>query len=318
MAIFSYKTGAYPSAMEIASARVILTQDGSVQIEMGATEIGQGADTVFTQIAAETLSIKPENVHIITTQDTDHAPYDTGAYASRQTYVSGMALKQTCMQLKQKIICYAAELLEQPQQILDISDSGIIETENRTVLISLKELAMTSFYSRKHATHITAESSFQCKNNTYALGCCFAEIEVNIPIGRIKILDIINVHDSGRIINPALATAQVHGGMAMAIGYALSEQMLYDEKGKLLNGNLLDYKLPTSMDIPDLHVKFVETNDPTGPYGNKSLGEPPTIPVAAAIRNALLNATGVAVNHLPLNPQSLIKEFTQVGFFSKE
>jgi len=318
MAIFSYKTGAYPSAMEIASARVILTQDGSVQIEMGATEIGQGADTVFTQIAAETLSIKPENVHIVTTQDTDHAPYDTGAYASRQTYVSGMALKQTCMQLKQKIICYAAELLEQPQQILDISDSGIIETENRAVLISLKELAMTSFYSRKHATHITAESSFQCKNNTYALGCCFAEIEVNIPIGRIKILDIINVHDSGRIINPALATAQVHGGMAMAIGYALSEQMLYDEKGKLLNGNLLDYKLPTSMDIPDLHVKFVETNDPTGPYGNKSLGEPPTIPVAAAIRNALLNATGVAVNHLPLNPQNLIKEFNQVGFFSKE
>ena len=132
-------------------------------------------------------------------------------------------------------------------------------------------------------------------------------------MGRIKIIDIINVHDSGKIINPALASAQVHGGMAMGIGYALYEQMLYDSRGKLLNGNLLDYKIPTAMDIPELNAKFVETEDPTGPYGNKSLGEPPAIPVAAAIRNALLCATGVSVNQLPLNPPRLIKAFIDAG-----
>ena len=132
-------------------------------------------------------------------------------------------------------------------------------------------------------------------------------------------LDIINVHDSGRLINPALAAAQVHGGMAMGIGYALSEHMQYDKKtGALLNGNLLDYKLPTAMDVPNLSAAFVETDDPSSPYGNKSLGEPPAIPVAAAIRNALLYATGVAVDAIPLNPQRLIAAFTDAGLLPEE
>lgn len=313
MAVFSYKSGAYPSAIEVSSARVILVQDGSILVEMGATEIGQGADTVFTQIASEALSVPPESVHIISTQDTDHTPFDTGAYASRQTYVSGSALKQTCLLMKKKILSYAAELLKCSINDIDLRDNMIIDIAKEGKLISLKELAVTSFYSREHAIHITAESSFQCKDNTYALGCCFAEIEVDINMGRIKIIDIINVHDSGKIINPALASAQVYGGMAMGIGYALYEQMLYDSRGKLLNGNLLDYKIPTAMDIPELNAKFVETEDPTGPYGNKSLGEPPAIPVAAAIRNALLCATGVSVNQLPLNPPRLIKAFIDAG-----
>ena len=115
-------------------------------------------------------------------------------------------------------------------------------------------------------------------------------------------------------INPALAEAQVHGGMSMGIGYALTEEMKFDPKtGRLLNGNLLDYKMPTSMDHPELSALFVETDDPSGPFGNKALGEPPTIPVAPAIRNAVLQATGVAVNTLPLSPQKLVEEFTRGG-----
>ena len=102
----------------------------------------------------------------------------------------------------------------------------------------------------------------------------------------------------------------MHGGMSMGMGYALSEEMKYDDKGRLLNGNLLDYKLPTAMDHPELHALFVETDDPSGPFGNKSLGEPPAIPVAGAIRNAVLQATGVGLRRLPMNPQRLVEAFT--------
>ena len=109
-----------------------------------------------------------------------------------------------------------------------------------------------------------------------------------MPLGKVKVTNIVNVHDSGTLINPKLAEAQVHGGMSMGLGYALSEELLFDKSGRPLNDNLLDYKLPTSMDTPDLHVQFVELDDPTGPFGNKALGEPPAIPVAPAIRNAVV------------------------------
>lgn len=135
-----------------------------------------------------------------------------------------------------------------------------------------------------------------------------------MKLSKIRILDIINVHDSGKIINPQLASMQVHGGMSMGIGYGLSEQMLLDEQtGRVLNGTLLDYKLPTAMDAPDLHLDFVELEDPTGPFGNKALGEPPAIPPAPAIRNAFLNATGVAVNEIPLSPQRVFQELRKAG-----
>ena len=172
---------------------------------------------------------------------------------------------------------------------------------------------MEAFYSLEHSVHITAEATSHCKENTFAFGCCFAEVEVDIPLGKVKIRNMVNVHDSGKLINPALAEAQVHGGMSMGIGYALSEEMKFDDRGRLLNGNLLDYKLPTAMDHPELRALFVETDDPSGPFGNKALGEPPSIPVAPAIRNAILQATGVALNRLPMNPQRLVEAFTAAG-----
>ena len=161
---------------------------------------------------------------------------------------------------------------------------------------------------------LTAEVSEQVKKNTIATGCCFAEVEVDIKLGKIKILHIINVHDSGKLINPKLAEMQVQGGMSMGIGYGLSEQLILDEKtGRPLNGTLLDYKLMTMMDTPDIKADFVELDDPIGPFGNKALGEPPAIPGAPAIRNAVLHATGVAFNENPLTPQRLIYGFIKAG-----
>ena len=309
MAIFCYKTGVYPISLETASCRMILNQDGSMQLQMGATEIGQGADTVFTQMAAETTGITEDRVHILSTQDTDITPFDTGAYASRQTYVSGMAVKKAGLIFKDKILDYAAYMLDKEKDSMDIRNNVVVDKESGEKLLDMAELATTAFYSLDRSIHITAEATSHCKDNTFATGACFAEVEVDMPLGKVKVTNIVNVHDSGTLINPKLAEAQVHGGMSMGLGYALSEELLFDKNGRPLNDNLLDYKLPTSMDTPDLHVQFVELDDPTGPFGNKALGEPPAIPVAPAIRNAVLNATGVAVDSLPLDPQKLVAHF---------
>lgn len=317
MAIFSYKTGVYPISLETASVRMILNEDGSVQMQVGATEIGQGADTVFTQMAAESTGISMENIHLTSTQDTDTAPYDTGAYASRQTYVTGSAIKQTGEIFRGKVLDYAAEMLERPAETLRLQHDAITD-EAGDVLLTMEALAMEAIYSLTHSVHITAESTYHCKHNTFSLGCTFAEVEVDIPLGKVKVLNIINVHDSGMLINPQLAEAQVHGGMSMGLGYGLSENLMYNDKAMPLNDNFLDYKLPTALDTPELQVAFVESQDPTGPYGNKSLGEPPTISVAPAIRNAVLQATGVAVNSLPLSPQNLVEHFVNAGLIEED
>ena len=314
MSIFWYNTAVWPISLETSSCRMVLNQDGSIQLQIGETEIGQGSDTAFAQMASETLGIKFEDVHVISTQDTDVTPFGTGSYASRQTYVAGFSIRQTAELLKEKILKHANELTRMPVYNLDIKDGNIVRTTDNKVLMTLGELSTEVLYSVTNCEHITAESTYQCKSNAYSFGCCFAEIEVDIPLCKIKVLDIVNVHDCGKLINPQLAAAQVHGGMSMAIGYALSEQLLYDPKtGKPLNNNLLDYKLSTIMDHPHLEAEFVENYEPTSAYGTKALGEPPAVPAAPAIRNALLNATGVSVNELPLNPHKLFVRFKEEG-----
>lgn len=312
MSLFSYKTGVWPISLEIAGARMSLNQDGSVQLQIGATEIGQGADTVFSQMAAETLNLDISDIHIQTVQDTDVTPFDTGAYASRQSFVTGTAVKECAQLLKKKILDYARVLLPEETRELSLDEGWIFAGEDHA--ISLEKLALESYYSLTNSSVITAETSTQVKKNTIATGCCFTEVEVDLKLGKIKVLDIINVHDSGKLLNPQLAEMQVHGGMSMGMGYGLSEQLILDEKtGRPLNGTLLDYKMMTTMDTPDLKADFVELDDPKGPYGNKALGEPPAIPGAPAIRNAVLHATGVAFNENPLTPQRLIEGFKRAG-----
>ena len=312
MALFSYKTGVWPIALEVAGARLVLNQDGSMQLMIGATEIGQGADTVFSQMAAETLHMDVKDIHIQSVQDTDVTPFDTGAYGSRQSFVTGTAVKECARLMYRKILDYVKVMFPEEKRAL-VFDQGVIYADGQK-LLTIEELALDSYYSRSHAGAITAEVSTQVKKNTISTGCCFVEVEVDIALGKIKILDIINVHDSGILLNPQLAAMQVHGGMSMGMGYGLSEQLILDEKtGRPLNGTLLDYKLMTTMDTPDLSVDFVELEDPMGPYGNKALGEPPAIPGAPAIRNAVLHATGVAFNENPLSPQRLIEGFSKAG-----
>lgn len=314
IAVFWYNTAVWPISLEVSSCRMTLNQDGSIQFMTGETEIGQGADTVFAQMAADTVGVPFESINVVSTQDTDITPFGTAAYASRQTYVCSMAIKQTGEMLKKKILDYASFLTKKEIGELDIIDGEIIYIKTGEKLLTLPELAVEAQYNMERAEHITAESTHQCKSNAYSFGCAVAEVEVDISMCKAKVVDIMNIHDCGTLINPQLARAQVHGGMSMAIGYGMGEQLLYDKKtGRPLNNNLLDYKLSTALDHPDLKVEFVENPEPTSPFGTKALGEPPAVPGAAAIRNAILNATGVSIDKLPLTPHVMFERFKEEG-----
>ena len=319
MAVFWYNTAVWPISLESSSCRMVLNQDGSLQFQTGETEIGQGCDTAYTQMVAEAVGVPVESVHVVSTQDTDVTPFGTGAYASRQTYIGGFSIMQTAQALRERILQVAHEQTRMPVSNLDLVDGRIVRKSDGRELKSLGDLATESLYSLERSQHITAETTAQIKSNAYSFGCTFAEVEVDIPMCKVKLVQMVNVHDCGRLINPALAEAQVHGGMSMAIGYGLSEELKFDEKtGRPLNGNLLDYKLSTCMDHPALQAAFVENPEPTSPFGTKALGEPPACSGAPAIRNAIFNATGVAFDRCPITPHVLYQKFKESGLLEEE
>ncbi len=315
VAAFSYLSGTYPVCVEMAGARLILNQDGTVNLQIGATEIGQGSDTAFAQMVAQTTGIPFSEVHVVSIQDTDVTPFDTGAYASRQTYVTGQAVMRTAQELKEKILAHVNLITGMPQHELDIVEGNVVTAEAQTqIIMSVRDVANDAYYDKNRGGQITAEVSHKTRTNAPSYGCTFVDLEVDISMCKVTINEIYNIHDCGTVINPLNAEGQVHGGMAMGIGSALFEDLMIDpDSGRIYNNNLLDYKVPTIMDIPDLDAAFVETYEPTHPYGAKSLGEPPVLSPAPAIRNAILDATGIVINELPLNPKMIFKYFKEAG-----
>lgn len=318
MACFAYASGTHPVALELAGARIVMNQDGSVTLQVGATEIGQGSDTVFAQITAETLGLPVGMVHVVSTQDTDITPFDSGAYASRQTFVTGIAVRKAALEVRQKVLEVAARRTGLTPAEMDIRDQMIVEVSLGRTVCSLEDVAMDSYYDRILAAPITSDTSANVRINAMSYGATFVEVEVDTQTGRVEVTELWNVHDSGTIINPLLAEGQVHGGVSMSLGAALLEQMLFDPKtGKTLNNNLLDYKLPTVLDTPKIQAAFVETFDAAGTFGSKSLGECPTISPAPAVRNAVLDATGVAFPKIPLYPQVVFEAFREAGLLTE-
>lgn len=319
MALFSYKTGVYPIQIENASCRIVLNEDGSAQVQVGATELGQGSDTVFAQMAAEILTIPMERIRTVSVQDSDVSPHDCGAYASRQSYVTGGAVKKAALLLRQKILDHAAVML-------GTDPAGLTLENNRAVgpggSLSIGEVAVHSLFYNDAVSdteHLTAEATYTAHSTAFSFGASFVDLEVDIAVGKVKIHRMVALHDSGTILNPKLAEGQVHGGVAMGVGFALGEQLLFDPvSGRPLNNNLLDYKFPTAMDVPPIEVEFIETYEPSGPFGNKALAEPPLIPQAPAIRNAILHATGVGLYRLPMNPQNLVHAFLDAGLLPSD
>jgi xanthine dehydrogenase molybdenum-binding subunit len=251
VACFSYASGTYPVCLEVAGARIILNQDASLHIQVGATEIGQGLDTIVAQMAAETIGVAFDDVHVVSTQDTDVAPFDTGAYASRQTYVASNAVFRAARELKAKILEHAGRVSGSLGGELDIVNGEIVHRKDpaRKVL-SLKDVALDAYYDKERGGQLTADVSHKTCTNAPTFGCTFVEVEVDVPLCKVDIKEIYNVHDSGVIVNPVMARGQVHGGVAMGIAAGLYEEMLIDpESGYIYNNNFLDYKIPTVVDV---------------------------------------------------------------------
>lgn len=298
------------------AATIKLNEDGTAILLTGTVETGQGSLTVLSQIAAEELGIRPQDVSVVSA-DTDTTPMDTGAIASRTTYVTGNAVRQAAVELKQMVFDVAGRMLGvQPDQ-LEVKDGRIQVvgfpqkgltmgevTFNSQVVLG-RPLQASGSYNPPTAP-LDPETGQGKPFNTYVYATQIAEVEVDTETGQVDVLRIVAAHDCGTAVNPMLVEGQVQGGIAMGIGFALSEEILYEE-GRPINPSLTNYVAPTSMDVPDVDVVIVDNYEPTGPFGAKGVGEPTLVPTAAAICNAIFDAVGVRIHTLPATPERVLE-----------
>ena len=303
MACSCYGQSCYPHSVELSGARVTVNEDATVILSVGCADVGQGSDTVMMQIAAEALGV-PYYWVSLTPVDTDISPFDPGAYASRQTYVTGMAVKKAALACKQDILEFAAEMKELPIKNLDIKCGNLIKKDTKEIICPIEDVTWEMYYRHPVSKLICHEEYNYPTDNVMTFGAAFAVVSVDTATGMVEVEKLITSLDSGTVINPQAAKGQLYGGAVMSFGFGLKEQILINpQTGKVYNDNLLDYKIPTMADYPDIEGFFVETDEPTSAYGNKSMGEPPNLAPAAAIRNAVVNATGVEMNRIPLTPE---------------
>jgi CO/xanthine dehydrogenase Mo-binding subunit len=289
---------------------------GKVTLSIGTTEIGTGSDTSIAQIVAEELGVPLSNIEIIN-KDTALKPWDVGTHASRATFIGGNAALLAARDAKKQILRIAAkQFLDDPSK-LEIKDGEIYSTLDPQKRIEYSKLLrhahfkqggtmiMTSaFYDPQ--TEMSDENGMGNISMTYAFGTQAVLVEVDEETGKIEVLKVVAVHDAGRILNPNGAEGQIQGGIVMSLGYALCEQLILDE-GVVMNPNFADYKLMTSLEIPEIEIRFVGKPDPSGPFGAKGLGEHGVIPTAAALANAVYDAVGARVFDLPITPDKLVK-----------
>jgi xanthine dehydrogenase molybdenum-binding subunit len=308
MAVMMHPSNVYPLFMEHSSASIKLNEDGSATVIVGASEQGQGTLAVVKQIAAEELGVGSENVRVVT-GDTDITPFDMGTYGSRTTYVLGHAVHGAAREAKGQILARAAKMLEVSTNELEIGAGQIYVREQPEKGISVAEVARASIYDQQgEASAIVANYSYNPASSAPSFQAAFAEVEVDTETGEVTVLKVVIAHDIGRAINPAAAEGQLEGSVVQGIGYALTEDFVVDSKtGKTLSDSFLTYKIPSTLDLPEIEVILVEEADPTGPFGAKGVGESGSVATAPAIANAIYNATGVRVTELPMTPERVLK-----------
>jgi len=294
---------AYPETRETANAMVVINEDGTVQLRVGAADLGTGAKTVVAQVAAEELGGRFEDIRVVA-GDTDSVPYDLGAYASRTTFVSGGAAKKAAARAKEQLFALAAPRLDVPAEELESRGGMIYARGAPDKTISFGEVVQPAL--GQPAPVVMGQAGFAPRND-YSFAAQFAEVEVDIETGQTRVLRVVAVHDIGRAINPAAAEGQVEGGLHQGIGYALLEDMPVDARtGQALNPNFVDYKLLTAQDMPEIEVAFIEAGDPLGPFGAKGVAEDAVCPTVPAIINAIYNATGVRIKELPASAEKVL------------
>lgn len=290
--------------LDMGAATLKINDDGSFNLSVGATDIGTGSDTVLGQIAAETLGV-PISKIIVFSSDTDFAPFDVGAYASSTTYISGEAVRKAAEQVRRQLFERAALMLQTTSEGMVVKDNQVFAADGRSVTIA--EIAMHSFHMADQ-NQIMGAASHMSMVSPPAFGAQFAEVEVDIETGEVRATKLAMAVDCGTVINPQAAIGQMGGGMTQALGYALSEDMLYDEHGKLLTTRFGDYRIFQADEMPEMICMLVPSYEQTGPYGAKGMGEIVAEGVAPAVANAVFDAVGARIRSLPILPEKVWRE----------
>ena len=281
-----------------------MNEDGSFILLVGASDVGAGADTVLAQIAAETLGVTLDKI-IIRSGDTDFTPFDVGAYASSTTIISGGAVKKAAEKVRQQILQVASKMLDAPPENLALRDNQAVCEGECKKSVTMNELALQAMYREK--TQIMDGASHFNTDSPPPFCAQFAEVEVDTETGQVRVLHLVTAVDLGVAINPMQAEGQSEGAVAQSLGYALSEEMLFDGAGRMINPSFVDYKMFTAKEMPKLTTILVETEEPLGPYGAKSVAEVPINAPTPAIANAIFHAVGVRFRKLPIRPEDMLR-----------
>lgn len=291
------------SGLDVGSVEIKLQDDGFYTLSIGATDMGTGCDTILAQMVAECMDCDVDQV-VTSSLDTDHAPYDTGSYASSTTYVTGMAVVKACEKLRNSILEAAAGFFNVDKEDIEF-DGKKINTLDHVHEMSLAEFADTCF-NGGIAKALIASDSHMSPTSPPPFMVGIAEVDVDKLTGEIKVHDYVSVVDCGTVVNPNLARVQAEGGIVQGIGMALSEDITYSNEGKMRNRNFLQYKLPTRVDVPSVRVEFESSYEDNGPFGAKSIGEVVINTPTSAIASAIKHATGVQVRTLPITAEKVL------------
>lgn len=296
--------------LDMGGAMIKLNDDGSFNLQVGATDLGTGSDTVLSQMAAEVLGVKTEDI-ICYSSDTDFTPFDVGAYASSTTYISGTAVIKAAEMAADQIKTRAALILNQKNDMFNFSSESIKLKDRKATApngasVTLDEIALNSLHHQEQH-QIMGIGSYFSPSSPPPFAAQFAEVTVDIETGEYTVDSLCMVVDGGVIVNPQTASGQVEGGMIQALGYAVCENMTYNDKGEQYQKDFRDYHIYFANEIPRLTTIFVETNEPSHPFGVKAVAEIPMDGVAPAVGNAILNATGAHIDTLPITPEKIWK-----------
>ncbi|SMB91895.1 Molybdopterin-binding domain of aldehyde dehydrogenase [Thermanaeromonas toyohensis ToBE] len=304
-----------------AAASVEIGEDGTVTVLSGCADMGQGSTEMIALIVAEELGILPEDVQIFTA-DTATTPDAGPSTASRQTYVTGHAAKKAAAEVKESLIESAAELLGVKPEGITFRNREVYYNGEKTRLTMAEVAAHCRRTGRKFigwgwhnitTPDVDPETNQGDAYAAYTFATQAAEVEVDTETGEVTVLRVVAAHDVGRAINPLAIEGQIEGGVAMGLGYALIEELILDQ-GRPLTPTLAEYLIPAAQDVPPVVSLIVEEEEPTGPFGAKGVGEPPNIPTAPAIINAIYNAVGVRITELPATPEKIRRQLKEKGY----
>ncbi|HEY5719692.1 MAG TPA: molybdopterin cofactor-binding domain-containing protein [Gammaproteobacteria bacterium] len=315
VAVMNHTSGAMPMLLEHTVCTVRLNEDATAEVLLACSEIGQGSHTTLRQVAAETLGIPVEDVHMAI-GDSDATGYDIGAHASRTLYVGGGAVKAACEDARRQVLERAARALAAEPDQLDIRDRQVFVRDEPSRSLPMERITQLGVYNFMDPQtgktvgdpgQIQGYSSYFPPHNSPPFGACFAEVEVDTETGEVKVLELVNAHDIGRAIHPAIVEGQLEGGAQQGLGFALTEDTLFDANGLCLNNSFTDYKMLGPSDMPKMTNILVENPDPYGPFGAKSVGEAGLVSPVGATANAIFNAIGVQVLQAPITPERVLQ-----------